>query len=184
MEPMISSSDGSAKLAPAIPAQFLPEPLRTWSGTRSSYPRSATVSTVFEEVVKEYPGAIALVQDDIELTYEELNRRANRLAHRLRRAGVKPETMVSCCFERSIEMIVAILAILKAGGAYVPLDPAYPEARLAFILEDAGKPLILTRKSLASPVLRGDSDRTFVAPRTPLTPKRAWPLFWRMRASR
>jgi len=157
---MISSSDGSAKLAPAIPAQFLPEPLRTWSGTRSSYPRSATVSTVFEEVVKEYPGAIALVQDDIELTYEELNRRANRLAHRLRRAGVKPETMVSCCFERSIEMIVAILAILKAGGAYVPLDPAYPEARLAFILEDAGKPLILTRKSLASPVLRGDSDRT------------------------
>jgi aspartate racemase len=133
--------------------------LQTWSGTRSEYPRSGTVATVFEEIAKKHPDAVALVQDDIELTYEELNKQANRLAHRLRHAGVKPETMVGCCLERSIEMIVAFLAVLKAGGAYVPLDPGYPKARLEFILEDTGNPLILTRKSLASTVLMKDSDR-------------------------
>jgi aspartate racemase len=137
----------------------LPEPLRTWSGTRSEYPRGATASRVFEEVAKEHPNAVALVQDNIELTYQELNRRANRLAHRLRRAGVKPETMVACCLERSVEMIVAFLAVLKAGGAYMPLDPGYPKARLDFILENTGNPLILTRKSLTSSVLQAESAR-------------------------
>ena len=155
MQPTISSPDGSPKPAPAI----LPEPLQTWSGTRSEYPRNGTVATVFEEIAKKHPDAIALVQDDIELTYEELNKEANRLAHRLCRAGVKPETMVGCCFERSIEMIVAFLAVLKAGGAYVPLDPGYPKARLDFILQDTDKPLILTRKSLASSVLPAESAR-------------------------
>src|ERR1700732_5227150 len=129
---MISSADGSAKVTTAIPVRFLPEPLRTWSGIRSEYPRSATVSALFEEVANAHPGAIALAQDEIQVTYEELNRRANRLAHRLRHAGVKPDAMVGCYFERSIEMIVAFLAVLKAGGAYVPLDPAYPKARLDF----------------------------------------------------
>ena len=159
MQPMISSADGSAKVAPAVPVRFLPEPLRTWSGTRSEYPRSATVSALFEEVAKEHPDAIALAQDEVQVTYEELNRRANRLAHRLLDAGVKPETMVGCYFERSVEMIVAFLAVLKAGGAYVPLDPAYPKARLDFILQDAGQPVILTRKSLVSPVLPEEPGR-------------------------
>jgi amino acid adenylation domain-containing protein len=159
MQPMISSADGSAKVAPAVPVRFLPEPLRTWSGTRSKYPRSATVSALFEEGAKEHPDAIALAQGEVQVTYEELNRRANRLAHRLRHAGVKPETMVGCYFERSVEMIVALLAVLKAGGAYVPLDPAYPKARLDFILEDAGQPVILTRKALVSSVLAQGPDR-------------------------
>jgi amino acid adenylation domain-containing protein len=170
MEPMISSPDGSAKVAPAIPTQFLREPLQTWSGARTEYPRSGTVATVFEEVAKEHPAAVALVQDEIELSYEELNKRANCLAHRLRRAGVKPETMVACCLERSIEMIVAFLAVLKAGGAYVPLDPGYPKARLDFILEDTGNPLILTRKSLASSVLPTDSARFLLLDDEPAAP--------------
>jgi amino acid adenylation domain-containing protein len=93
------------------------------------------------------------------MTYEQLNRRANRLARGLRHAGVKSEAMVVCCLERSVEMIVAFLAVLKAGGAYVPLDPDHPRARLDFILEDTGTSLILTRKSVASSVLRRDSTR-------------------------
>jgi len=154
MRPTISSPHETVKPPPA--RLVLPEPLRHWSGTRSDFPRDASVAAVFEGVAEQHPDAVALVQDDIQLTYEQLNRRANRLAGRLRHAGVKPETMVACYFERSIEMIVALLAVLKAGGAYVPLDPAYPRARLDLILEDTGAPLILTRKSLASSVLPQD----------------------------
>jgi amino acid adenylation domain-containing protein len=157
MQPTISSLHGTVKAPPARPV--LPELLRNWSGTRSDFPRDASVAAVFEEVAEQHPDAVALDQDDIQLTYEQLNRRANRLAGRLRHAGVKPETMVACYFERSIEMIVAFLAVLKAGGAYVPLDPAYPRARLDLILEDTRAPLILTRKSLASSVLPQDTTQ-------------------------
>jgi amino acid adenylation domain-containing protein len=159
MQPITFSPDGPAKLAPVNWVQSLQEPLRTWSGSRTEYPRSASVSTLFEEVAEEHPNAIALIQDPVKLTYQELNRRANSLARRLREVGVKPETMVACCFERSIEMIVAILAVLKAGGAYVPLDPGYPKARLDLILQDTGEPLILTHKSFATSVLAEHHDR-------------------------
>src|SRR5260221_5898 len=159
MQPTIFSADGPAKVAPAIPVRFLPEPLRTWSGTRSEYPRSAAISVLFEEVAKERPDAIALVQDEGQITHEEWDRCATRLAISLRDAGIKPERTVGCYFERSAEMIVAFLAVLKAGGAYVPLDPAYPKARLDFILQDAGQPVILTRKSLVSSVLPEDPNR-------------------------
>jgi amino acid adenylation domain-containing protein len=159
MQPITSSPDRYTNPAPLSPGRPLPEPLRAWRGARTDYPRGATVSTVFEEIARQYPHAIALVQDSIELTYEELNKRANHLANRLRRSGVKPETMVACCIERSIEMVVAILAVLKAGGAYVPLDPAYPKARLDLILKDVGQPLIVTAKSLASSVLTEHSSR-------------------------
>jgi amino acid adenylation domain-containing protein len=159
MQLIIFSPDGSAKPTPLHAARPLPEQLRRWSGARTEYPRGATVSSVFEQVARERASEIALVQNSTELTYGELNTRANRLAHRLRAVGVKPETMVACCFERSIEMIVAILAILKAGGAYLPLDPAYPKARLDLILKDAGTPPIVTRKSLARSVLTEYSSR-------------------------
>jgi amino acid adenylation domain-containing protein len=150
MQPIISSPERSADVAPVMPVRFLPEPLRNWSGTSSEYPRNASVAMLFEEIANEYPSSVALVYGDVELTYKELNRRANRLAHRLRLSGVDTETMVVCCLDRSVEMIVAFLAVLKAGGAYVPVDPAYPKARLDLILDDAGKPLILATKSLAS----------------------------------
>jgi amino acid adenylation domain-containing protein len=159
MQPITFSPDRPAKLAPVDSVHWLQEPLRTWSGSRTEYPRAASVSTIFEGVAKEHPDAVALIQGPIRLTYKELNTRANGLGRRLREAGVKPETLVACCFERSIEMIVAILAVLKAGGAYVPLDPAYPKARLDLILEDMGRPLILTHKSLASSILAEHSSR-------------------------
>src|SRR4051794_30453584 len=82
------------------------------------------------------------------VAYGELNARANRLAHHLRRLGVGPEVRVGLCLERGVEMVVSILAVLKSGGAYVPLDPAYPAERLSFMLADSGVPVVLTQERL------------------------------------
>src|SRR5207245_3752156 len=96
------------------------------------------------------PDAAALVWNDENFTYRELNARAHQLAHLLRARRIEPGTRVAVCLERSPELIVALLGILKAGGAYVPLDPAYPVARLQFMINDAGAPLLLTVKPLAA----------------------------------
>src|SRR5262249_21578059 len=98
--------------------------------------------------VKLIPDAVALVFEDETLTYAELNRQANHLAHHLQRLGMGPEVLVGICLERSIEMVVGLLGILKAGGAYVPLDPTYPPERLAFMLQEANVHLVLTQSNL------------------------------------
>ena len=110
-----------------------------WSGTTRppDYPREKCVHELFEEQVERTPDAVAVVFEDQELTYRELNERANQLAHHLRRLGVGPETLVGLCLERSPELVVGILGILKAGGAYLPLDADYPPQRLEFMLTDA-----------------------------------------------
>ena len=106
------------------------------------------VHQLFEAQVERTPDAVALVSEEKQLTYRELNCRANRLAHHLRALGVGPEMLVAICLERSAEMVIALLAILKAGGAYLPLDPAYPKERLAFMMKDARPPVLLTRAGL------------------------------------
>lgn len=126
---------------------------REWNATRTDYPRDKTIAQLFEEIAASNAHSAAVLFEDRQITYGELNARADRLANRLRRLGVGRETMVGCCINRSIELIVAIVAILKAGGAYVPLDPAYPKERFDFLLEDAHPPLILTQRALASTVL-------------------------------
>jgi amino acid adenylation domain-containing protein len=98
--------------------------------------------------VETTPDAIAVVFEDEQISYRELNRRANQLAHYLRSVGVKPDVPVGICMERSLEMIIGILGVLKAGGAYVPLDPEYPEERLTFILEDSQMFLLLTQEKI------------------------------------
>jgi amino acid adenylation domain-containing protein len=106
------------------------------------------IHILFEEQVEKSPDAIAVVSEKQNLTYRELNNRANQLAHYLRSLGVKPEVRVGICVERTLEMVIGILAILKAGGAYVPLDPAYPSERLAFMVEDVQTPILLTQTHL------------------------------------
>ncbi|RPI88778.1 MAG: amino acid adenylation domain-containing protein, partial [Chloroflexi bacterium] len=103
---------------------------------------------LFEEQAERTPDAIAVVFEDQQLTYAQLNARANQLAHYLRKQGVGPEVLVGICMERSLEMIVGLLGILKAGGAYVPLDPAYPADRLMYMLADSGPLVLLTQHSL------------------------------------
>ena len=90
--------------------------------------------------------ATAFIFEDQKLSYKELNRRANQIAHYLQTLGVGPEVVVGLCMERSLEMVVGLLGILKAGGAYLPLDPAYPKERLAFMFEDTQVPVLLTKK--------------------------------------
>lgn len=119
-----------------------------WNRTESEFPRDKTVHQLFEEQVQKTPNNVAVIFENQKLTYTELNERSNQLAHYLRKQGVKPETLVAVCLERSLEMIIAILGILKAGGAYVPIDPEYPEARIQYMLEDSKALIILTQESL------------------------------------
>jgi amino acid adenylation domain-containing protein len=121
-----------------------------WTGTKTDHPRDLCIHRLFEAQVERTPDAIAVVFDDEQMTYGELNRRSNQLAHHLRALGVGPETLVAICLERSLEMVIGLLGILKAGGAYVPLDPAYPKERLAFMLKDARAPVLLTRERFAA----------------------------------
>ena len=121
--------------------------LRAWNDTARAVP-STTLPQLFEAQVARSPDAVAVVFEDTTLTYAELDARANQLAHHLRARGVGPEVVVGLCIERSPEMIVGLLGILKAGGAYLPLDPAYPTERLAFMIEDAGAPVIVTQAAL------------------------------------
>lgn len=119
-----------------------------WNLTASEYPREERVDTLFARQAALTPAAVAVTFAGRTLTYAELNRRANRLARRLQRAGVKSDTLVGVCLDRSLELVVALLGILKAGGAYVSLDPAYPAERLAFMVADTQAPVLLTQERL------------------------------------
>ena len=137
---------------PLCALQWLPAAeenrLASW-GLREHHPLPAqSIHRLFEEQVARHPDAVALTMEDVSLTYRALNERANRLAHRLMQKGVCAETRVGIAVERSVEMIVGLLAILKAGGAYVPLDPDYPPSRLAHIMADSGMQLLLTQERL------------------------------------
>ena len=121
--------------------------LRTWNDTTQPVP-SATLPALFAAQAVRTPDAVAVVFEDRTLTYAALDAHANRLAHHLQSLGVGPETMVGLCVERSPEMVIGLLGILKAGGAYLPLDPNYPRERLAFMLADAGCPVLVTQSAL------------------------------------
>ena len=119
-----------------------------WNNTTTEYPQDKCIHQLFEEQVEKTPDSVAVVFGNQQLTYRELNQRANQLAHYLQTLGVKPEVLVGICVERSLEMVVGLLGILKAGGAYVPLDPNYPQERLSYMLEDAQVSVILTQQHL------------------------------------
>ncbi len=124
--------------------------LAAWNTTQQNYPRNACVPQLVAQQAETTPNAVALVSDEQILTYGELNRRSNQLAHRLQALGIGSNALVGLCVERSFEMVVGLLGILKAGGAYVPLDPTYPNERLSFMLEDAQAPVLVTQKNLAT----------------------------------
>jgi amino acid adenylation domain-containing protein len=154
-----------------------------WNQTQVACPQ-VCIQHLFETRARETPDAPAVEFENEQITYQELNHRANQLAHYLRRMGIKPEVMVGICVKRSISMIVGILGILKAGGAYVPLDPSYPKDRLALILSDSQMPVLLTQNHLLdilpehiASVVCLDTDWKFIAqesqenPLIQLTPK-------------
>jgi non-ribosomal peptide synthetase component F len=122
--------------------------LQAWNDTAVDYPQDQTIVSLFEEQVVRTPDNTAVVFESQSLTYAALNARANQLAHVLIQHGVMADTLVGICVERSLEMVIGLLAILKAGGAYVPLDPSYPAERLAFMLQDSQVTLLLTQTHL------------------------------------
>ena len=136
----------------------------------AEYPRNKTVASLFQEVAAEYPENTAVIFGTSHLTYSQLNAHANRLARRLHRMGVRSGTPVGCCFERSHELIIALLAVLKAGGAYVPLDPSYPKERLDLLLRDTRPPLILTQRFLAGNLPCESIPRLIIDQRKPHSP--------------
>jgi amino acid adenylation domain-containing protein len=157
-------------LTPAEYQQIVVE----WNNTAADYPEDKTIHQLFEEQAARTPDAIAVIgsntgDEEQQLTYRELNERANQLAHHLQGLGIRPEALVGICVERSVEMVVGLLGILKAGGAYVPLDPTYPQERIAFMLHDTRAPVLLTQAHLAgqlsglrSPIFCLDRDWTTI----------------------
>jgi amino acid adenylation domain-containing protein len=146
---IVAEPDARLSQLPLLTEAERYELLVEWSGSQVRLPESgACIHELFEAQAVRAPHALAVVATEGTLTYDELNRQANRLAHQLRAMGVGPETLVGFCFERSLEMLVGLFGILKAGGAYVPLDPAYPTERLAFMLKDANVPVLLTQTAL------------------------------------
>ncbi|WP_424102173.1 non-ribosomal peptide synthase/polyketide synthase [Moorena producens] len=133
---------------PLLSAQERHQLLVEWNDTASDYPTDKCIHQLVEEQVEKTPNSVAVVFDQQQLTYQQLNQRANQLAHHLQNLGVGPEVLVGICVERSVQMVVGLLGILKAGGAYVPLDPNYPPERLSYMLEDSGVEVLLTQQSL------------------------------------
>src|SRR5262249_48155225 len=119
-----------------------------WNATSVDYPQDRCIHELFEVQAASKPDAVAVRFGGASIRYNELDARANQLAHRLQSLGVGPEVCVGVCVERSIDMVVALLGILKAGGGYVPLDPSYPPDRLQYMVADAAVPVLLTQRHL------------------------------------
>ena len=166
--------DRSVAELSTLPEQERHMLLTEWHGAGMAYPQTTCLHHLFEAQAERTLYAEALVFENERLTYKELNRRANRVAHRLRALGVGPETLVGLCVNRSLEMVVGILGILKSGGAYVPLDPMYPQERLTFMLEDTQASVVLTQQSLAANLPPNSAEILCLdAPDVQLTPSDA-----------
>jgi amino acid adenylation domain-containing protein len=148
-----------------------------WQQTQTNYPRDKSIHQLFEEQVVAAPDAIAVIFGDRQLTYQELNQKANQLAHHLQKLGVTTNELVGICIERSIEMIVSLLAILKAGGAYVPLDPSYPQERLVFMVQDSQISRLLTQEHLSPNFSANPANELLNKPLTLICVDQDWETF-------
>ena len=163
LEAIIANPEQKVSELPLLTRVEQEQLLIEWNNTEAKYPEDKCLHQLFEEQVEKTPDAVAVSFESQQLTYKELNHRANQLAHYLQQQKVKPEVKVGIYLERSLEMSIAILGILKAGGAYIPIDPNYPTERVATILEDAQVELILSLSQLetelsSTPTIRIDLE--------------------------
>lgn len=138
----------SVKNLPLLTENEQKQILLQWNQTQTDYNQNVCLSQLFENQAEKTPDAVAVVFEEEEITYFQLNNRANKLAYQLQKLGVKPEVLVGICVERSLEMIIALLGILKAGGAYIPIDPNYPRERLSYMLNDGEISILVSQTSL------------------------------------
>ncbi|MFC5474599.1 non-ribosomal peptide synthetase [Paraherbaspirillum soli] len=148
MKAAVEGMDCAIARLPMLSTSERQQVVSGWNATQSAYPREQCIQSLFEEQAAKTPDAVALVYQDEQLSYAELNLQANQLAHYLREQGVRPDDRVALCVERGLSMVVGLLAVLKAGGAYVPLDPAYPAERLAHMLADSAPVAVLTQSGI------------------------------------
>lgn len=166
LEGIVANPNQHISELPILPAEEQYKLLVEWNDTGVDYSQKhMCLHQIIEHQVMQTPDAPAVIFEEKQLTYKELDQRANQLANYLRKLDVRPETLVGICMERSLEMVVGLLGVLKAGGAYVPLDPTYPPDRIVFMMNDANLPLLLTQRKLLNilPEFRGtmvclDSD--------------------------
>ncbi|MDQ0416423.1 fengycin family lipopeptide synthetase D [Croceifilum oryzae] len=140
--------DGLISEVCLVPESEQKQLLEDWNRTQTEYPRESTIHELFDKQVKCAPEDIAVVYKEQQLTFRELDEKANQLAHYLQKRGIGPESLVGLCVEQSVEMVMGMLGILKAGGAYVPLDPTHPESRLLYMAEDARIQVMITKEEL------------------------------------
>ncbi|MBV9790344.1 MAG: amino acid adenylation domain-containing protein, partial [Chloroflexi bacterium] len=176
---IVANPDERIAYLPLLTEAERQQSLIEWNRSETEYPRDAAVHQLIEAQAERNPATTAIVYAGASLTYAELNARANQLAHHLRAQGVGPDVLVALMVERSLEMIVGMLAILKAGGAYVPLDPAYPADRLQYMLSHSQAPVILTHAALVerlpehqAQVFRLDADWDTLAAQPTTNPPR------------
>lgn len=160
LEDVVADPDQRLSKLPLLTQAETHQLLAEWNDTRTTYPKDVPLHHLFELQVERTPEATAVVFGNERLTYRDLNRRANQLAHHLLSLGVGPDVLVGILVERSLDMVVGLLGILKAGGAYVPLDPAYPSERIAFMLEDSEVAVLLIQRHLLETI--SDSRARFV----------------------
>ncbi len=160
LEQMACNLDAPVGTLPYVTPEETQELVIHWNRTQRDYPTGVCLHELFEQQAARSPDAVALIYDEQELTYGQLNARANQLAHLLRERGVAPDSRVGVFMHRGLEMVISLYAILKAGGAYVPLDPDYPNERLTFMLEDSDCDLILTQNDLTEALPAENRSRT------------------------
>ncbi|BAZ54107.1 amino acid adenylation domain protein [Nostoc sp. NIES-4103] len=152
LQAIVNEPDTSIVELPLLTEVERHQLLFEWNNTQINYPQNQCIHQLFEQQVESTPDAIALIFGNQQLTYKELNERSNKVAHYLKTLGIQPDVFVGICMERSLEMVIGILAIIKAGGAYVPLDPTYPKERLAFMLADAQVSVLLVQSHLVQQI--------------------------------
>lgn len=170
LQALVQDPDRSIAEQPMLTGAERQQLLVEWNDTAMEYPRDLCLHQLLEQQAERTPDEVALVFEQQSVTYGELNRRANQLAHHLRGLGVGHDVLVGLLVERSLEMVVGVLGILKAGGAYVPLDPTFPQNRLAYMVEDSKMNVLLTHRGLEQGlsilppiVVRLDSDSNEIA---------------------
>ena len=150
LEAIVAEPDQRLAALPMLSAAERHQLLVEWNATQSEYAKNDCIHHLFEAQAAQTPDAIAVMCAEEHLTYQALEQRSNQLAHYLQQLGVRPDSLVGICVDRSLAMVVAVLGVLKAGGAYLPLDPEYPRDRLRFMLTDAQVPILITQQSLVS----------------------------------
>ncbi|MEM9976649.1 MAG: amino acid adenylation domain-containing protein, partial [Cyanobacteria bacterium P01_D01_bin.2] len=145
LDAIVQTPEEAVSALPLLPVRQQQQ-LNQWNNTQQTYSKNDCLHQLFEQQVQRTPKTTALIAADQRISYQELDTRANQLAQYLQLLGVAPESRVGVCLDRSAHLVIALLAVLKAGGAYVPLDPAYPQSRLAYIIEDAEVSVVITQK--------------------------------------